>query len=637
MFRSYLAAAWRSARRDRFYAMLNVLGLGLGFAAAILIGLYVRDEYSYDRFLPGYRDVYQVQLTFADSGRGARTSRSVPAVLAEAMTLDFPEIARAVRVTEQSAGLRHGEIEATEEVQVADADFFAVLGFPLLAGDPATALTEPDSIVLTRRLALKYFGTVDCLGETLDLDHVHTVRVTGIAEDPQTNTTVGFPALLSGKSPYSAIAEAPQQADLVSVLTYLRLKPSVPPETLMARLPGFTLAHFPQPDGLKPLFTIFLKPLADAHLHPNNPDTAEIDSKAETVHAVAATGLLILLLAGINFVNLVTARATRRALEVGVRKALGGMRHQLMIQFMAESVAYALAGMVLGTALAELGLPSLNSFLDRQIAFDYWHQPLLAVVLVVTGIVLGLIAGFYPALVLSSFPPAKVLKSRAGGQSGGGRLRLALVVFQFTVTIGLVISTAVIYRQNVFAASGALGFDKDLVLTVDLSSLLQPNASDGVPRVDSATLDALHTQFAGISGVQAVAGSWAVPAPSNHLNSGVHRRDQVDRPDVSLALLPVDFGFFDLYRLGLIAGRDFARDHAEDNAQTTAPSAINSAIINDSAVRALGFTDAAAAIGQDAVMGSTAFRIIGVAPDFPLDSVRQKVPPSIFFVSPDLF
>ncbi|MEA2756164.1 MAG: putative transport system permease protein, partial [Aliidongia sp.] len=160
---------------------------------------------------------------------------------------------------------------------------------------------------------------------------------------------------------------------------------------------------------------------------------------------------------------------------------------------------------------------------------------------------------------------------------------------------------------------------------------------DGVPRVDSATLDALHTQFAGISGVQAVAGSWAVPAPSNHLNSGVHRRDQVDRPDVSLALLPVDFGFFDLYRLGLIAGRDFARDHAEDNAQTTAPSAINSAIINDSAVRALGFTDAAAAIGQDAVMGSTAFRIIGVAPDFPLDSVRQKVPPSIFFVSPDLF
>jgi len=648
MFRNYLAAAWRSARRDRFYALLNILGLGLGFAAAILIGLFVRDELSYDRFLPGYQDVYRAQLTNTEAGRRPQTMATTPERLAAEMKLDFPEIATSTRIKLQTVGLRHGEVEATEEIDAVDPDFLAVLGYPLLSGDPATALAEPDSIVLTRRLAEKYFGTIDCLGQTLDLNRIHPVRVTGVAEDPPSNTVNRFTALLSGKSPYSALAKEeaqprePKGELRNSVVTYLRLKPGATPAEMAARLPGFVLANYPKLEKPAPIFTLFLKPLADVHLHPNDPDTNETDDEADTLYAVGVTGLLILLLAGINFVNLVTARATRRALEVGVRKALGGMRRQLLAQFMGESVAYALAGMVLGMALAELVVPTLNAFLDRQIAFDYWRHPLLAALPFIMAILLGLVAGIYPAMVLSSFPPAVVLKARSGGSIGGGRLRLALVVFQFTVTIALLIATTIIYRQNDFATSQALRFDKDLVLTVDLAGMPWHPTADGIGQREAGPVEALHTQLAAVPGVQAVAASFTAPDTLDNISMDFGRPGQTDRPEVSISQSSVDFGYFDLYGLHLIAGRDFSRDHSEDKAALEDKSRLTSAIINESAVQTLGFADANSAIGQEVQSQDPGFtelhyRIIGVAPDFPINSIRKPVPPTLFSVEPDLF
>jgi putative ABC transport system permease protein len=648
MFRNYLAAAWRSARRDRFYALLNILGLGLGFAAAILIGLFARDELSYDRFLPGYQDVYRAQLTNTEPGQRPMTMATTPERLAAEMKLDFPEIATTVRVMGQTVGLRHGDVEATEEIESADPEFFAVLGFPLLSGDPATALAEPDSIVLTRRLAEKYCGTVDCLGQTLDINQVHPVRVTGVAEDPPSNTTNGFAALLSAKSAYSSLArmdaEAPEPKGELrnSVTTLIRLKPGVAPESLAPRFPGFALARYPRVDGLHPIFVLFLKPLADIHLYPNDPDTSESDDQAQALYAVVATGLLILLLAGINFVNLVTARATRRALEVGVRKALGGMRRQLLAQFMGESIAYALAGMVLGTALAELCVSPLNAFLDRQIAFDYWRHPMLAILPIVTAILLGFVAGIYPAMVLSSFPPAAVLKARSGGSIGGGRLRLALVVFQFTVTIALLIATTVIYRQNDFATSQALHFDKDLILTVDLAALPWHPTPDGIGQREAGPVEALHTQLAAVPGVKSLAASFSVPQSTDNIAMDFALPGQGSGQEVSITQMSVDFGFFDVYGLHLVAGRDFSRDRSEDKVSIEDKSRLASAIVNEAAVRSFGFADPAAAIGQEVQSQEPGFqglhyRIIGVVPDFPMGSIRKPVPPTLFSVDPDLF
>jgi len=647
MFRNYLAAAWRSASRDRFYAVLNVLGLGLGFAAAILIGLFVRNELSFDRFLPDIQNVYRVQLTTADLDSPPLTSFATPNEIGAELKLDFPEILAVARYAKLYMGLRHGNVEAEEFLHWVDPDFLSVLKYPMLRGDRSSALAEPDSIVLTRSTAEKYFGTIDCLGQTLEVDRLHPMRVTGIVEDPPTTSTVQFVGLLSGKSAWGKLAlldaNTPIKGQLfVSLFTYVKLRPGVTPDSLAARLPAFALAHYPNVDGTKSILTsIHLKPVADVHLHPYNPDSSERDDQAQTVYAIAATGILVMLLAGINFVNLVTARATRRAVEVGVRKALGAMRRQLMVQFMGESLLYALAGMMLGVAMAEIYLPILNAFLDRQLSFDYWRDPILVIGPVVTAILFGLAAGLYPAVILSRFPPALVLKARSGASIGGGKMRLALVLFQFSVTISLVIVTTVIYRQNDFATSRALGFDKDLVLTVNMVGMAKVTPPDGLELREQDSVDTLRARLATVPGVKSVAGSFSVPMLTQSFTLDYRRTGLTDGQVVASNYMPIDFDYFSVYGLPILAGRDFSRAYAEDQIAHEDKTKLCSVIINQAEVRALGFADASAAIGQELQSEDPTFplrrhRIIGVVPDFPLRSIRQPVPPTVFLIDLEL-
>jgi putative ABC transport system permease protein len=647
MFRNYLATAWRSAQRDRFYALLNVLGLALGFALVSLIWLFVHDELTYNSFLPGYQDAYGVRLTLADPGQPSRTTWSTPARLAAELKLDFPEIVATTRKRTESAGVSRGNVEAIEEIMWVDPDFFTVLGYPLLRGDPKMVLAEPDSAVLARTLAEKYFGTIDAVGQTLDIDRMHPVRVTGVAEDPPSNATEPLTILLSGKTAWGRLAiedAAPSVPGVLTLIgkTFVRLRPGVDLTSLTSRLHAFVLAHFPDPDSPEPLFaSLFLHSMADLHLHPFNPDTGERDDRVQAIYAVAAIGLFILLLAGINFVNLVTARATRRAVEVGVRKGMGALRSQLMVQFMGESVAYSLAGLVLGLGLAALFLPRMNAFLDRQIAFDFIRDPLPAVMAVALAVLLGIAAGVYPAMVLSHFPAAQALKAKAGASTGGGTMRLVLVVVQFTVTIALLVAIIVVYGQLSFATSRALHFDKDLMLTIDLNGMPEQASSNGLGRREAAPLEALRTQLAAVPGVQGMAATFTLPLWSNSLSMDFVKSGLVERQSVSVTIEPVDFGYFGVYRVPLLAGRDFSRDFADGKPAEDDTSRVSSAVINETALRALGFADASSAIGQEVQNIDSAsprrYRIIGVAPDFPLDSIRAPVPPSLFMVDPDLF
>jgi putative ABC transport system permease protein len=647
MFRNCLAAALRSAYRDRFYAVLNVIGLALGFAVLMLIWLFVHDELSYNSFLPGYQDVYWVKLTMAQPGQRPVTWRGTPTRMAAELKLDFPEIAATTRTAFDGAGVRHGNVEAIETVIWVDPDFFDVLGYKLLRGDPATALAEPDSVVLTRSMANKYFGTIDCLGQSLDVNQVHPVRVTGVAEDLPSNQTFDFDFLLSGNTAWGKLAalehDPPKPGELVVTLrTFVRLRPGVSPDSLAARFPAFAMTHYPDTEGAKALYaSMFLRPLAAEHLHPYNPDTNEPDDQVQKLYAVGATGLLVLLLAGINFVNLLTARATRRAVEVGVRKSLGAKRSQLILQFMGESIGYAITGLFVGIALAQLFLPTLNAFLDRQMAFDFWRHPMLAIAPVITAMLLGAAAGVYPAVILSRFSPVRVLKTGPGAASGGGRMRLALVVFQFTVTIALSIASLVIYRQISFATTQALRFDKDLMLTIDLEQMPRQDTPDGLGRREPAPLEALRSRLARVPGVQSMAATFVVPLVPNSVSTDFVRPDRSDRPAVVLNIQPVDFGYFGIYRVSLLAGRDFAKEFVEDKVAADDKSRLSGAVINQAALRSLGFPDARSAIGQELQTTDPGFprhhRIIGVAPDFPIDSVRDPVPPRIFIVDPDLF
>ena len=475
------------------------------------------------------------------------------------------------------------------------------------------------------------------------------MRITGVAEDVPSNATERFSALLSGATAWGLLAigdaNPPARGELrLAGVTFIRLPSDVDPGALAARLRDFVPAHYPDPDGPTPLFqSLFLHSMADVHLHPFNPDTSEPDDREQAVYAIAATGFFILLLAGINFVNLATARAACRAKEVGIRKAAGASRGQLIVQFMVEAVGYAFAGLVLGMGLAAICLPSLNAFLDRQIDFDVWRQPQLAFAPLAAAVLVGIAAGAYPALVLSGFPPAHVLRDGdgTGGWAARGRLRQALVVVQFAVTIALVITTLVIYRQIEFATSQALHFDADRMLTIDLTGLPEQPTPDGLGRREAQPVEALRDRLAAIPGVQGMAATFVAPMWSNALRTDFVRPGQSSAQAVTATIQPVDFGYFGAYRIRLIAGRDFSRNFADDRVAADDKSRLSGAIINETALRALGFADAAAAIGQEVQTTDPGFprhhRIIGVAPDFPLDSIREPVPPSVFIVDPDLF
>jgi putative ABC transport system permease protein len=644
MFGNYLSAALGNLIRNKLHAAINLFGLALGLATAILIGLYVRDEVTFERFLPGYEQVYRFESVDTGPDNQRAIFASTPHALAAHLPEAFPEIDQAVRMMAGSYGMRHGDIEAVETAYSVDPNFFQVLGYKLIQGDPARALATPDSIALSRAMALKYFGTTDCLGMTLELDRQDVVRVGAVFEDLPSNTSLyGFKFLLSSLVPASALAKADKSPPLpagqynTDARIYIRLKPGASIDAVNARLPDFIDKLYPEDPPGPPPRSAFLAPIASIHLHGRELGDYRAGSDLATVYAISATGILVLLVAGINFVNLVTARATRRALEVGVRKAAGATRRQLITQFMGESIAYAFAALLMGIALVELALPSFNSFLDRTIGFGYWHDPMLLLGLPALALAIGLLAGFYPALVLSSFRPAAVLKGAISAQ-GSGTLRQVLVVLQYAISIALLIATAVIYRQTTFATESSLHFDKDMIVAVSLGGIPGEIVS-GHYTVDQPTVERMRDRFAAISGVKAVADSWVIPDANGASITGWHPANNPGGPPINAGRVVQGFGFFELYGIKPIAGRSFSRDHGEDAAAETA-GIEGTAVINESAVRAFGFASPQAALGQEVGMDIDdnqiqQRRIVGVVPDFPLATIRTKIPPTVFMVEPE--
>ncbi len=627
MFRHYLIAAWRNASRDRLHSVINVTGLAIGLAASILIALFIRHELSYEAFLQGEDRVYRISTNFMAPNRPAVWSPDAPDHVREAMAIDFPEMAALARLSGETMVLRRGTVEASERIFWADPGFLGVLGLSTIAGDAATALDAPDSVVLTRGMARKYFGTDKPLGSTLLFRGKAPMRVTAVIEDLPSNTHLLATIIASARTADSPLAQIDaQQAKPGSTgfsgFLYVRLKPGVSAEALAPRLASFMDRHFPPigpPDGSG--FTLQLDPIGRIHLMPSPYDMTEAGS-IPTLVASGIVGLLIIVVASINFINLMTARAARRALEVGLRKALGATRRQLIYQFMGESFGFAAVAALVALALVELALPSFNALLDRHIGFAYWQDPALVLGVAALVLLVGAGAGFYPALVLSSFGPASVLKSARALASGGGRLRQALVIIQFAVSIGLAVATFVIVQQTAFATGQSLRLDKDLVVLL---------------RGKEACADNLRDPIAGLPGVRGVVCSRAAPLDFSTSDGSTSLADgrtlDVDR-------VAIDFGFFEFYGLQPLAGRFFDRGHGEDIVTPDPDGTMNaSLVINEAAVKAYGFASPQAALGQEITVPSlranaAPSHVIGVVPDFPIGSIRNAVAPGIFFVDP---
>jgi putative ABC transport system permease protein len=645
MFRNYLAAALRNLLRNRLYAAINVVGLAVGLTAAVLLLLFVRDEFSYDKWIPGYERIYKVSGTMATSKNTVRLDRA-PYIAAALLKQDYAQVEDVARFAPDARSLRRNDVEFTETINWADPNLFSVLPLQAIAGNLATALQEPDSLVLTRSTARKYFGDEDPIGQTLEVGRKGVMKVTAILEDLPSNTHLTMDVIGVSRntalSVLAAIDSRPSAAGFMgNVNTYLRLASGYPGEQLRRDLPAFIQRH-PRFTGPDVAYTVELSPLAAVHLHPLGNGALKPPGSAATAYSALLLAILIVAIAGINFINLTTARAVRRAVEVGIRKASGAERRQLIAQFICESIFYAALSMAVAMGSVELLLPSFNGFLQRTIVFDYGRDPALMGALLAFVMTVGVLGGTYPAFVLSRFAPAAVLKGGAVGRLKGGRGRQVLVASQFAVLIVLALVSTAIYRQVHYAMNEALRFDKDQVLTIPITTAL----GDIAPPVRCDI--AFATEVRALPGVRSAvcsSGSILTPGiPGNVVGpAGVA---------ASSNQLIVDFGFFEFFGLKPAAGRFFARDFGGDAMSADGKStALPAVVINETLSRALGFATPATAVGQTVkwrprlpvlrgfaevakAQADGASEIVGVVPDFAQGSVREGIPPGIFWIDP---
>jgi putative ABC transport system permease protein len=613
MLRNYAAAALRNLARNPLYSLTNLIGLAVGIAAAALIALYVRDEFNYETFIPDYRNIYLVE-TILTPPEGHAPLESLPGqmIVASWLRLDVPAVAHVARILPVRLGFRRGEVEAMETLFWADPDLFSILKLPVYAGSLKDALARPDGLVLTRSMARKYFGRDDPIGETLELARKQRMTVTAVLADLPSNTHLSVTAIASGTSQTSVLTAADHDPTWPwGSYTYVTLKPGFSPAAAERQFPALFDRHSQPGSNASRVYHLHLLPInaihfaADAHI-PLKP--AE---RHETVYAIAAIGALILAVALLNFVNLMTARANRRFVEIGVRKAAGARRRDLLVQFVGECLIYVGIASLIALSLAELLLPSMNGFLHRTIDFSYWSDPWFAAVAAASLAVLGVLAGVYPALVLSAAAPARVFGNRGSVFSTvASKVRQWLVTSQVAILIGLVLAALVIDRQASFAMKQSLRVNSDQVLLIR-----------------RACSGAFKDAVKGLHGVRAAACSGWAPPESVEAEAGI------TLPDGRTALVhhaSIDFGFLELYGLRPLAGRFPAESYGTD----VLSSDHRAVVINEAAVRAFGFESPQAAIGGRFNWLGHWAQIIGVVPDFLTGSIREPIEPAAFYVDP---
>ncbi len=599
MLGNYLAAALRNLGRNRLYAFISMACLAVGLATTFLAAAYIDHLRSYNRWIAGYQHVYRISMEYTLPGTAPVELDTLPPAVVPWMALNVGHVVDAARIVMTRGAVRLESIEAFEQIAWADQDVFKVLQLPVYAGELAGALQQPDSLVLTRSTARKYFGTDQVLGRTLEINRQHSMVIRAVIEDFPPNTqlvggdTIGMFAAAS--APFSPLSQNPIPW---SAFSYFRADAGATIEGLNAQLQGYR-----HQGSVKIRLTA--TPL-DQLVYSRG--------RLGVIYAMPMLAGLVLLISCLNFVNLTTARSMRRSTEVGVRKAAGAGRWDLIGQFMGEALLFSTIGMVLALSLCELSLPIARNLLDAPMTFEYWRSPSLMVAILGITLMTGLLSGFYPAVLLARLSPSSILN---GGKSSSGRskrLRQALVILQFAVLAALVAAVIVAGQQIDHLLSKTLRFDGERMLMINSSCR-------------RAFVDELRK----VPGVVGAACSESAPLDLV-TNNMVGRRP--DGTQQAFEALRVDAGFLELYGLRPLAGRFFRADRPSDFVSDE-PVQVRRIVINATAVRSFGFESAQAAIGRDPFYREDlAFEVIGVVEDFRLGRFAQTMPAMMYLAEP---
>ncbi len=635
MLRSYIAVAIRHLLSQRLYSLINIGGLAIGLTCFILIALFVRHELSFDRQQPDAERIYRVSRDFFPGGESNLDLKlaSMAPRAGALMREDFPEIEAAARMYREDAAFTRGDVTSTPRTYWVDNEILDIFEFDWLRGEPATALAEPNTIVLTETIARRFFGAADPIGETVLMSDQMPVRVTGVISDLGDATHLRFDALGS-----LATVAAPRPPEFLETWgnnafhTYLRLKPGADAGKIAAQSAAFFERHYQEGSGK---FTGFsLTGLADIHLRSNRENEMAPPGSAATVYAFGAIALFVLLIACINFMNLSTARSAQRGKEVGVRKAIGADRRQIVAQFLGESVLAATIAIVLAAALVEVLLPAFNTFVGANLELDYLREPRVGLGLAALALAVGLVAGSYPAFFLSSFDPARVLKGDVTRGRAAGVLRHALVITQFSISIGLLIATAVVYVQVRFANGIEPGYAKEGVVVLTGSQRAGVGAEWQSLKQELLT----HPEITDVTASMATPAGVPIPAATSFRVEGVSKR--------GVPMAPVDFRYFETYGIEVLAGRTFSEEFGTDRpAQATAdnPHPAGSFVLSKLAAREFGWSPEEALGKQLEISIANQFQrsvrgpVVGVVADVHVESVRSAIKPAVYLVPPDDF
>jgi putative ABC transport system permease protein len=617
ILRSSLKITYRNFKRQKLYTLINLAGLAVGMACFILIMTYVHYQTGFDSFYENAGRIYR--LTMAGTiGREDFNLATSNGAIAPDLQKELPEIESVVRLRRRyrTPVEYGGKLFFEEGILWADATALDVFSYRLLKGDPRTALAAPFTAVLTRRTAERYFGHEDPIGKVLKINHSLDYVVTGVVEDPPRNSHLDFDMLFS----YVTYQNATPQ-DFTRWLgdfnnySYLLLRPGTDPRALEKKFPPL----IEQKTGpvLKTVggkITFVLQPVTRIHLHSRLRGEFSRNGDVATVSIYAAVALFILLLAGINFMNLATARSAKRALEVGVRKVHGAVKSKLVSQFLGEAVIQSFIALVLGVLLMQAGLATFRSIVRVDLPHPFVEIPWLAPALIGLAFLVGLGAGSYPAFVLSRFKPVDVLKAGMSSGRSRSRFRSVLVVFQFAVSTFLLIITGVIINQVRFMRTKDLGFDRQRVVVVRLDA---PGARSSV--------EAIEKEFRRLPGVVSVGSSSHAPDWGGRHNICQPEGFAVDESP-GMAIISVDQDYLKTMRIDVVQGRGFSEEFPGD--------AGRSVLINETAARMFGWSDAVGKTIRELDGRAISETVVGVVRDFHLMDVRQMIEPLMINLEP---
>jgi putative ABC transport system permease protein len=622
MLKNYIKTAWRSLKRNKIFSFINVFGLSVGLACCMLITAYVYSELSYDRYPQGADQIYRVGVKTVENA-GVSEYPNVDVAVAKGIKDQYPQVEEVTRLTGHKPSFiaYEGKKFKEEHLQMVDPNFLQMFSIPLIDGDIKTCLKEPYSVVITKAFAQKYFGNQPALGKSLLVDS-EPYKVTGLIDKVPDNSHFHGDAFFSMNK---YVRDAKQTWSNIGFFTYIRLNKNADPKKLEASFPNDLVKKFVVPEIAHDMnistaeasksvntFLFYLQPLTDIHLHSATKYELEANGDIHYVYIFAALAIFILMLACINFTNLSTASSAKRSKEVGIRKVLGSEKSGLISQFLTESVLLTLGAMIFAVAIVYLLLPLFNDLAGKQIGMGFFLNYKAIVIELLLSFVVGVIAGIYPAFVLSGFQIISVLKGGTGNTKATSKnyLRSGLIVFQFAVSTALIIATFVVYQQLHYMQNKKLGYDKDQVLVINETYSLRNNIDAFKqellrnPQVINATISSsVPGTGGGVDGTQIDAKEF---------------NDKGGHAEIHTDIFHVDESYIPTLGIKLVKGRNFYPSYPGDSMAV---------VVNEALVRDLGWGKSDP-IGKTIVRSARAqYTVVGVVKDFHYVSAKQKIAP----------